>query len=135
MVRRAVGAGPVGRRRPEAEGSEWRRALEAILRERRHPFADAPAARPAGADPMDAARGREEERVWLAVLDRGRGIQAQVDEALCRMAAGRYGLCAACGQPIPPARLRALPFAVRCLQCQERLEERRGPAAARGLSR
>jgi RNA polymerase-binding protein DksA len=135
MARRAVSASPVGRRRLKAEGNEWRRALEAILRERRHFLEEAPAARAGGADPADAAREREEEMVWLAVLDRGRGIQAQVDEALCRMAAGRYGLCAACGEPIPPARLRALPFAVRCLQCQERLEERRGPAAARGVSR
>jgi DnaK suppressor protein len=135
MARRVVRASADGRRRPKAEGGGWRQALEAILRERRHFLEEVPTARASAADPMDAVQEREEEMVWLAVLDRGRGIQAQVDEALCRMAAGRYGLCAACGQRIPPARLRALPFAVRCLRCQERFEERGGTATPRGSPR
>ena len=129
IARQGIRASPLGKRGPKAEGNEWRLALEAILRERRHFLEEVPTARAAGPDPTDAAQEREEERVWLAVLDRGRGIQAQVDEALCRMAAGRYGSCAACGQPIPPARLRALPFAVRCLPCQERLEGLKGASA------
>ncbi len=108
-----------------ADGAERRRALEAILRERRRTLWEPPAARTGGSDLGEAAREQEEEMVWLAVLDRGRDVRAQVDEALGRLAAGRYGLCAECGEPIPPARLRALPFAVRCLPCQERLENAR----------
>lgn len=33
---------------------------------------------------------------------------------------GSYGRCDVCGQPIPPARLRALPEAVLCVPCANR---------------
>ena len=37
---------------------------------------------------------------------------------------GTYGLCEGCGEPIPPARLRALPEAVLCVPCAEAEEHR-----------
>jgi RNA polymerase-binding protein DksA len=46
----------------------------------------------------------------------------QVQRALNRFADGTYGLCEVCGQPIDPARLKALPHAPACLDCQRRLE-------------
>lgn len=42
-----------------------------------------------------------------------------VDEALDRLKSGDYGICQACEEPIPPKRLRALPWARYCLTCQE----------------
>ncbi|MFS0911227.1 TraR/DksA family transcriptional regulator [Microbacterium sp. 179-I 3D2 NHS] len=45
----------------------------------------------------------------------------QVDDALARMDAGTYGVCANCGRPIPTARLEVRPFAVHCVECAERL--------------
>jgi RNA polymerase-binding transcription factor DksA len=39
---------------------------------------------------------------------------------------GHYGRCVDCRMAIPPARLQALPFAIRCLACQERLENETG---------
>lgn len=44
-----------------------------------------------------------------------------VDEALDRIAAGDYGLCLGCDHPIPDKRLRAVPWARYCVECQERL--------------
>jgi RNA polymerase-binding transcription factor DksA len=41
----------------------------------------------------------------------------EIDAALARMAEGRYGLCVNCAQPIPAARLDALPRAPLCMQC------------------
>jgi RNA polymerase-binding transcription factor len=41
----------------------------------------------------------------------------EIDEALGRIEAGTYGLCARCGQPISAPRLEALPYAVRCVDC------------------
>ena len=38
---------------------------------------------------MDVAQVREEERVWLAVLERSHEMQAKAGEALARLAAGR----------------------------------------------
>lgn len=40
-----------------------------------------------------------------------------VDDALGRLAAGTYGLCERCGNPISEARLEAMPTARRCLDC------------------
>ena len=45
-----------------------------------------------------------------------------VEEAQQRMAEGRYGICADCGDDIPRERLRAQPIAVRCAPCQAALE-------------
>ena len=45
----------------------------------------------------------------------------QVDDALARMDAGAYGVCANCGEPIPTARLEVRPFAVHCVACAEKL--------------
>lgn len=42
-----------------------------------------------------------------------------VDEALDRIEAGDYGLCAGCGDHIPRRRLRLIPWARFCVQCQE----------------
>ena len=46
----------------------------------------------------------------------------QVREALDRFSDDAYGICEVCGQPIDPARLKALPHAPNCLDCQRRLE-------------
>jgi RNA polymerase-binding transcription factor DksA len=43
-----------------------------------------------------------------------------IREAIDRIDQGTYGQCAACGQPIPQARLRAMPYALRCIDCEEK---------------
>jgi DnaK suppressor protein len=48
----------------------------------------------------------------------------KIDEALHRLEEGTYGDCAECGQKIAEARLKALPFASTCRECQEQQEER-----------
>lgn len=52
---------------------------------------------------------------------------AAVEAALGRVEEGRYGLCEACGEAIPLPRLKVLPFAKLCVQCQQE-EERSGRA-------
>ena len=42
----------------------------------------------------------------------------EVQAALDRLAAGRYGLCVDCGQAIAAQRLLATPEAARCIACQ-----------------
>jgi RNA polymerase-binding transcription factor DksA len=46
--------------------------------------------------------------------------------ALARLESGDYGTCIDCEQTIPPARLQAQPFAVRCVACQARREHAAG---------
>lgn len=48
----------------------------------------------------------------------------EVNAALGRLEAGTYGVCEGCSRPIPLARLRAMPSARFCVECQS-LEERR----------
>jgi len=48
----------------------------------------------------------------------------QLDAALGQLARGLYGLCEDCGQPVPSARLLAVPLAKRCLACQTQVEQR-----------
>ncbi len=42
----------------------------------------------------------------------------EVEHALHKLAEGTYGRCDVCGQPIDPARLKALPQATLCLSCK-----------------
>jgi len=112
-----------------APSQELQRVLGTILRERRSLALGIPGARSGGLDPIDMAQDLEEENTWLAVSQCGRELHDQAVEAFRRLGEGRYGTCASCGEPIPPARLSALPFALRCLPCQERFE-----AGTRGIS-
>ena len=43
----------------------------------------------------------------------------RIDTALRRISEGTYGCCFECGAEISEARLRALPFAMRCKDCEE----------------
>jgi DnaK suppressor protein len=47
---------------------------------------------------------------------------AGITQALQRLDVGRYGDCAECEEAIPAARLRAVPFAVRCQSCERERE-------------
>ena len=54
----------------------------------------------------------------LALRDRSDHQLILVDEALARIEDGTFGICVRCGEPIPPERLEALPWAARCIDCQ-----------------
>lgn len=54
-----------------------------------------------------------------------------IDEALARLATGRFGECIDCGAGIDSARLRALPQALRCAPCQQLWEQAQLRAARR----
>ena len=47
-----------------------------------------------------------------------------IDSALDRIQLGKYGLCIKCGKEIPQQRLKALPYALMCVNCAS-AEERR----------
>lgn len=48
-----------------------------------------------------------------------------VEHALEKFDLGTYGICEGCGTPIDRARLKALPYALYCLDCQAQMEHRR----------
>ena len=63
--------------------------------------------------------------VELALMEMKSETLSQIDEAIRRLEAGVYGVCANCGRDVAEARLKALPFATLCLECQENEEEAR----------
>lgn len=60
----------------------------------------------------------QEDRDSLRTLLEGaRGTLEQATAALERVESGSYGTCVKCGQPIPQARLDALPDVTTCVNC------------------
>jgi DnaK suppressor protein len=85
----------------------------------------------AGADAGDAAAEIFEIELagWL-----GENVRAHLEDvsfAIARMEDGSYGMCEKCSSPINRERLRALPWARRCLDCQRQAEIRRGRTLVR----
>jgi DnaK suppressor protein len=54
----------------------------------------------------------------------------RIERALAKLDEGTYGSCDACGEPIPPARLQAMPDSVLCVACA-RSEPRARPPRRR----
>ena len=54
----------------------------------------------------------------LALSAQARAAVEEIDHALAKIHEGTYGTCENCGQPIPKARLKALPFARLCVACK-----------------
>jgi RNA polymerase-binding transcription factor DksA len=58
----------------------------------------------------------------LSEVDRDVIELKDIENALTRIAEGRYGVCIDCEEPISFERLEKLPSAARCHNCQERFE-------------
>jgi DnaK suppressor protein len=69
-------------------------------------------------DEMDVARASAAVDTHANLIDRAEGRLRLIDEALARLDHGTYGICAECGDEIGIERLKALPFAVRCVDCE-----------------
>jgi DnaK suppressor protein len=79
-----------------------------------------------------------QEDIELALIQMKAETLQKINEALNRLEEGAYGHCYECGDDIAEQRLRALPFAVRCKDCEqereqaqqrERLSQRRGSSS------
>jgi len=74
--------------------------------------------------PADAASETYERTKDLAIEQNFREMIEGIDEALRKIDAGTYGLCDRCGQPINIERLKVIPSATLCIECQETMERR-----------
>ena len=63
-----------------------------------------------------------QEDIEFALIQMKSETLNKINEALRRTEEGTYGNCFECGDEIAHARLRALPFAVRCKDCEEARE-------------
>ena len=74
---------------------------------------------------LDAAESSEldiQDEIEFALIQMKAETLNKIDEALHRLEEGTYGYCFECGEEISEKRLRALPFAVRCKDCEEARE-------------
>ena len=87
-------------------------------------------------DVLDQGESSEvdiQEDIEFALIQMKSETLNKINEALHRLDDGTYGNCFECGEEIAHPRLRALPFAVRCKDCEEAREntEQRERALAR----
>ena len=74
---------------------------------------------------LDAAESSEadiQDEIEFALIQMKAETLDKINEALHRLDEGAYGNCFECGEEIAQARLRALPFAVRCIECEQARE-------------
>jgi DnaK suppressor protein len=92
-------------------------------------------------DVLDAVESSEadiQDEIEFALIQMKSETLNKIVDALARLEQGNYGNCFECGEEIAEKRLRALPFAVRCKDCEEAREiaeqRERQLAARRGGS-
>jgi RNA polymerase-binding transcription factor len=106
-----------------ARGPVWRALLEVQWRARLQEVTELSLAYHEAAAVTAAPAGPPGERKLRTLLRRAivaRRALADTDEALSRLASGRYGLCEGCGAAIPAWLLTGTPDARFCPRCQPR---------------
>lgn len=83
-------------------------------------------------DDADLAGLAFSEAMKAAMSTRHHGELKAIEVALLRIEDGSFGICEDCDEEIPIKRLYALPFARRCIECQERHEKMKLEEEARG---
>jgi RNA polymerase-binding transcription factor len=73
-------------------------------------------------DVLDSVSEERTRELDMILTDREKRKLLQIDDALDRIEDGAYGQCEECGVKIPKARLKVLPFAKFCVECQEKNE-------------
>jgi DnaK suppressor protein len=109
--------------------AELKRILEdrrrEILNEVQEKMRDVRAVDVSGEGVLDAAETSEadiQDEIELALIQMKSETLHKIEEALKRLDEHSYGNCFECGDEISERRLRALPFAVRCKDCEEARE-------------
>jgi DnaK suppressor protein len=73
-------------------------------------------------DAVESAEADIQEDIEFALVQMKSETLNKINDALQRLEQGDYGNCFDCGEEIAEKRLRALPFAVRCKDCEEARE-------------
>jgi DnaK suppressor protein len=73
-------------------------------------------------DDVETSESDIQDEIEFALIQMKAETLHRINEALERLEEGTYGRCFECGEEIEPRRLRALPFAVRCKDCEEARE-------------
>src|SRR3954453_17128909 len=89
-------------------------------------------------DAVESSEADIQDDIEFALIQMKSETLNKINDALTRLEQDNYGNCFECGEEIAEKRLRALPFAVRCKDCEEAREvaeqRERQMAARRGSS-
>ena len=89
-------------------------------------------------DAVESSESDIQDDIEFALIQMKSETLNKINDALIRLEQGDYGNCFDCAEEIADKRLRALPFAVRCKDCEEAREvaeqRERQVAARRGAS-
>ena len=75
------------------------------------------------ADEMDEIQDASERDLAIRNVDRESRLLRDVKAALRRIPDGSFGTCIDCESAISPKRLAAVPWAPRCIQCQDAFDQ------------
>ncbi len=74
-------------------------------------------------DEADLANDDWQREMSLLFTNRERGKLSAIEEALQKLDENTYGVCERCGREIQPGRLRVMPLARFCVDCQSIIEK------------
>ncbi|MBI5755300.1 MAG: TraR/DksA C4-type zinc finger protein [Nitrospirae bacterium] len=86
-------------------GSEYKSEIDAVL------------------DEGDKALSDLAAETGLTLVDLRKDMLEKIDHALAKLEEGTYGICDDCGNEINEQRLKAVPFAVYCVECKQKRED------------
>ena len=73
--------------------------------------------------PADLGTDSFEQDVTMSLLEKDEHSLEEIAVALTRIEAGTFGCCEVCQKEIVAARLQALPYARRCVECERKVED------------
>jgi len=76
---------------------------------------------PFGKREEEATESMELEK-RLALENRLKALLAEVSRAIQKLDSGTYGICDICNTAIDPARMEALPQAILCMSCRQKMK-------------
>ncbi len=91
-----------------------------LARVREYRAAQEQEALPPPSDELDTARVLSDVETHASLIERAEERLRNIDFAFNLLEQGRYGICAKCGEEIPLKRLKAVPFATYCVDCQQK---------------
>jgi RNA polymerase-binding protein DksA len=72
----------------------------------------------------DMSSDTYERELAMNIASTEQQVLYQIDDALKRIDEGTYGACVTCNKPITLSRLKAVPYAAQCIECQREQERK-----------
>ncbi len=77
------------------------------------------------ADSQEQAKQLEDSEVVDALGNEARAVLKKISVTLARMESGEFGICIDCGMRIDEDRIKAYPYALKCINCATMDEHRK----------